>query len=147
MKTILLVVPIMVTTVTGSLVAQEEKRVPKDSARVSIPGCTKGYIFTAGRRRVDEPGTVDVPQGTHFRMNGPKKVIADIKAHEGSMIMLTGVVKKGQYLPDGVNVGGGVRVSPGTGPTAGSLSPTPGGSQSFIDVEAFRLIEGSCSSR
>ena len=35
--------------------AQEKKKVPGDSVRVSIPGCTKGYIFTVGRRTVDEP--------------------------------------------------------------------------------------------
>ena len=45
---------------TGRLVAQEQKPVPKDSMRVSIPGCTKGYIFTAGRRTLDEPGSVSV---------------------------------------------------------------------------------------
>src|SRR5213594_2606243 len=68
------------------LVAQEVKPVPKDSVRVAIPGCTKGQIFTAGRRTADEPSSVDVPEGMHMRMNGPKAMIAEIKAHEGSMI-------------------------------------------------------------
>src|SRR3954454_18521887 len=93
--------------------AQERKPVPKDSMRVSIPGCTKGYIFTAGRRTVDEPGSISVPEGLHFRMNGPKKLIAEMKAQEGSMIELTGITRKGQFKPDGVPIGGGVRVGPG----------------------------------
>ena len=42
---------------SGRLMAQERKPVPKDSVRVSIPGCTKGYIFTAGRRTQDQPGS------------------------------------------------------------------------------------------
>src|SRR5437764_14865389 len=93
---------------SASLAAQEQKPVPKGSMRVSIPGCTKGYIFTAGPRTVDEPGSVDVPQGMHFRMNAPKKMMAEIKAHEGSMIAITGVMKRGQYNPNGVRLGGGV---------------------------------------
>src|SRR6266581_6809777 len=106
------VITIAVALLSGPLVAQENKPVPKDSVRVFIPGCTKGFIFTAGRRTEDEPGSVDVPQGMHLRMNGPKKMMAEIKAHEGSMIEITGLMKKGQYKPGGVRIGG-VRISPG----------------------------------
>jgi hypothetical protein len=141
------VVAVAIAVLSRSLAAQETKPVPKDSVRVLIPGCTKGYIFTAGRRTVEEPGSVDVPLGMHFRMNGPKKLLAEIKAHEGSMIAITGVMKKGQYKPDGVGIGGGVRISPGTAAPAGSLSPNPTGSQTFIDIEAWRPIEGICPSR
>ena len=132
-----------VAALSGRLVAQEHKPVPKDSLRVSIPGCTKGYIFTAGRRTVDEPGSVSVPEGMHFRMNGPKKLIAEIKAHEGSMIEITGVTKKGQYKPDGIGIGGGVRIEPGPG----TLSGSPVGSQIGIDVEGWRPVAGRCPSR
>ncbi len=129
----------------GHLAAQEKKPVPKDSVRVSIPGCTKGYIFTAGRRTADEPGSVSVPEGMHFRMNAPKKLIGEIKAQEGSMIEITGVTKRGQFKPDGVGVGGGVRIAPGPGPGGGLGSPVAG--QIDIDVEGWRPIEGHCASR
>jgi hypothetical protein len=134
-----------VALLTGRLVAQEQKPVPKDSVRVSIPGCTKGYIFTAGRRTQDEPGSVNVPEGMHFRMNGPKKIIAEIKAHEGSMIEVTGLTKKGQREADGVGIGGGVRVGPG--PAGGSLPGSLVASQISIDVEGWRPVIGSCPSR
>src|SRR5262249_47288332 len=128
----------------GSTLAQEPKPVPKDSVRVSVPRCTKGYIFTVGSRAANEAGSnFEIPEGMHLRMNGPKKVIAEIKSHEGSMIQLTGLMKKGQYGPDGIAIGGGVRVGPG--PTGGTLSP--GGGQFFIDVEGWRPIDGGCSSR
>ncbi len=91
----------------GTLAAQERKPVPKNSVRVTIPGCTKGYIFTAAPRTVDEPGSVYIPPGMHLRMNGPKDTMAEIKAHEGSMIAITGIMKKGQLDPTGVGVGGG----------------------------------------
>ena len=120
---------------------------PKDSVRVSIPGCTKGYIFTAGRRTPDQPGSVDLPEGMHLRMNGPKKVMAEIKAHEGSMIEITGLMKRGQYGPDGVGIGGGVRITPGPAPSGGSLPSTANASQILIDVEGWRPAVGNCPSR
>jgi hypothetical protein len=141
MRTIAVIVA-TVAVLSGQLAAQEQKKVPKDSMRVSIPGCTKGYIFTAGRRTVDEPGSVSVPDGTHFRMNGPKKLIAEIKAHEGSMIQITGITKKDQYRPGGVSVGG-VRISPGMG---GGPGGSPVASQISIDVEGWRPVEGNCPS-
>lgn len=131
---------------SGPLMAQEKKPVPKDSVRVSIPGCTKGYIFTAGRRTADEPGSVSVPEGMHFRMNAPRKMIAEIKAHEGSMIEVTGVTKRGQYLPGGVAIGGGARVEPGPGFPGGSVSGSPVAGQIGIDVEDWRPIAGRCPS-
>lgn len=133
-----------IIALAGTLSAQETRPVPKDSVRVSIPGCTKGYIFTAGARTLEEPGSVDVPEGMHFRMNGPKKTMSEIKAHEGSPIVITGLVKKGQYKPDGVAIGGGVRIGPGP---AGGLGSAPGGNQAFIDVEGWRPGAGACPSR
>jgi hypothetical protein len=138
------VITVAVAVFNGLLVAQEQKPVPKDSVRVAIPGCTKGYVFTAGRRTADQPGSGDVPEGMHLRMNGPKKLMAEIKAHEGSMIEITGLMKKGQYMP-GVGIGGGVRVMPGPG--GGSLSSAPNASQILIDVEGWRPAVGNCPSR
>src|SRR5438874_19447 len=131
----------------GRLEAQERKPVPKDSVRLSIPGCTKGYIFTAGRRTLDEPGSVSVPEGMHFRMNAPKNLIGEIKAQEGSMIEITGVTKRGQFKPDGVGIGGGVRIAPGPGVTGGGGLGSPVANQISIDVEGWRPVEGSCPSR
>src|SRR4030095_6673229 len=65
--------------------AAQEKKIPKDSFRVTVPGCTKGMVFTAGPRTEDQPGRLDVPEGIHLRMNGPKKLITEIRAHEGEM--------------------------------------------------------------
>src|SRR5260370_11568977 len=94
-----------VALLSGRLMAQERRPVPTDSVRVSIPGCTKGYLFTAGRRTQDEAGSGSVPEGMHFRMNGPKKLIAEIKAQEGSMVEISGVTRRGQYKPDGAGIG------------------------------------------
>ena len=127
--------------------AQERKPVPKDSVRVFIPGCSKGYMFTAGHPTEDQPGGAAVPEGMHLRMNGPKKMITEIKAHEGSMIEIIGLVKKGQYKPDGVGIGGGVRITPGPASIGGSVSSNPNVSQILIDVEGWRPVAGNCPSR
>jgi hypothetical protein len=122
--------------------------VPKDSVRVSIPGCTKGYVFTAAPRTADEPGSIDIAAGTHLRMNGPKKLMAEIKTHEGSRIEITGLMKKGEYGPEGISLGGGLRIAPGPAPGGGgSMPPTGSGSQIPIDVEGWRQIPGGCPSR
>jgi hypothetical protein len=126
---------------TTAIAGQERKPVPKDSVRVAIAGCTKGYIFTAGPRTLEEPGNFEIREGMHLRMNGPKPLLNDIKAHEGSMIELTGLMKKGQFN-DGVDIGRGVRVSPGPNGVGGGMSPVT--NQIQIDVEGWRRIEGSC---
>lgn len=106
-----------------------------------VRGCTRGYVFTAAPRTAEEPTSLDIREGMHLRMNGPKKMMAEIKAHEGSMVELTGLMRKGQYLPGGANIGGGVRVSPGA-PGGGLSNPTA--SQPQIDVESWRPVAGAC---
>ena len=130
-----------------ALAGQERKPVPKDSVRVAVPGCTKGYIFTAGPRTLEEPGNFEIREGMHLRMNGPKKLLNEIKAHEGSMIQITGLIKKGQYAPGGVSVGKGVRISPGASSGGGTLSPNSMPGQIMIDVEGWRPVDGGCPTR
>src|SRR5258705_1735396 len=128
-------ITLAIAVLSQPLTAQRERKpVPKDSVRVSIPGCTKGYIFTVGPRTPDETSGRDIPEGMHLRMNVPKKMMAEIKAHEGSMIEITGLMKKGQYNPSGVGIGGGVRVTPGPSPTNGGPPGSPIGNQIVIDV-------------
>jgi hypothetical protein len=140
------VIVVVVAALAGVLSAQEPKKVPKDSVRVAVPGCTKGYVFTAGPRTLETPGNFEIREGMHLRMNGPKKLLAEIKAHEGSMIEITGLMKKGQYN-EGVNVGGGVRVSPGPAGPGGGLGVSAATAPiSQIDVEGWRPIDGTCRS-
>jgi hypothetical protein len=78
-------------------------------------------------------------------MNGPKKLMADIKGQEGSRVEITGIVRKGQSLQDGIGIGGGrLRITPGTSTVTGSSLPTPGAGQVMIDVEGWRRIVGEC---
>ena len=142
MKSVMLIVATTLA-LSAPLVAQE-KKIPKDSFRVTVPGCTKGMVFTAGPRTEDQPGRLDVPEGIHLRMNGPKKLIAEIRAHEGEMIQVTGLMKKGQYNQQGVAIGGGVRVIPGTGGSVGNRPTVGTEAVNYIDVESWQPAPGSC---
>jgi hypothetical protein len=137
---------IVLTLGLPSARGQEEKRVPNDSVRVSIPGCSKDYIFTAGRPAEDQPGGAVVPEGTHLRLNGPKRLIAEIKGQQGSRIEITGLMKKGQALPGGVSIGRGVRIGGGAGGPVVGLGgrSAPGAGQIMIDVEGWRHVPGDC---
>ena len=131
--------------VAGVLLGAQEKPVPKDSVRIFIPGCAKGQVFTVGPRTADEPGRSDVAPGMHFRLSGSKKLLAEIKAHQGTMVEVTGLVRKGQLDPSGLKLGDHVRIGPGpAGPNA-AREVNPG--QIILDVEGWRQIEGNCPSR
>jgi hypothetical protein len=148
MRTILAFVALASVVSGGPMAAQEEKPVPKDSERVFVPGCTKGLILTAGPRTEDQGARLDIPEGMHFRMQGPKKMMTEIKAHEGAMVGITGLIKKGQQGQTGVRIAPGVRIMPGGSPTAGG-GPHDAGveQQTVIDVESWRLVVGNCRSR
>lgn len=132
------------------LASQEPKPVPKNSIRVSVPGCSKGQMFVAGRPPEDQPGGSAVAEGSRLRMNGPKKVMAEIKGHEGSRIEITGLMRRGQPEPRGFGIGG-ARVSGGA-PTAplgggGVTVGVGGGTPAMIDVEGWRVVPGDCPTR
>ena len=142
------VVAIAVSSIT-MLAAQETRPVPKDSMRVYLTGCTRGRVFTAGPRMEDPPSNAEVREGTHLRMNGPKKLMDEIKTHEGSMMVgITGLMKKGQFAPGGVSLGGGVRIAPAPSSPGPSVSIGSGAvEQASIDVETVRPVAGRCPSR
>ena len=126
------------------LLAQETKPVPKDAVRLSIPGCAKGAAFTTVRPSADQPGTYDVPAGVHMHMNGSKQLMTAIKAHQESMIEITGTVRKDDLRQDGISLGKGVRIAPGPSPSSGGSPGVPIAPQIQIDVESWRQISGTC---
>jgi hypothetical protein len=125
-------------------VPQESKPVPKDSQRVTIAGCANGYVFTVGPRMPEVVGSVNITPGTHLRLNGPKKLISEIDTYKNSMIAITGLMKKGQFGPDGVSLGGGVRLTPAAPPSGGGVGPGAVAGPPQIDVEGWSPATGSC---
>jgi len=137
---------IVVIAVASAGFAGQEREVPKDSVRISVPGCARGRLFIVGPRAEHEPGRSDVPPGKRFRLQGPREILDEIGTHEESMVMLTGLVRKSDMTPPGVNLGGGVRVSPGAMPGS-----SPGRNSTFdtaiFDVESWQPRPESCPAK
>lgn len=140
-----LTVVALVVGLAGSAVAQQEKPVPKDSMRISIPGCSKGTAFVVMESPEHESRS-SVPPGRRFRLTGPKALMSEIKSNEGTMIEITGLIRKGQLDPGGVAVGGGVRVGPAPSPL-GNVARDPNYNQIILDVEGWRALAGECPTR
>ena len=130
--------------------ASQEREVPRDSVRVAIPGCAHGRTFIVSDRPEHEPMRTDVVAGRRFRLNGRKETLDAIKAREGSMIEVTGLVRKSQLAePGGIAIAGGrVRIG-GTQPRAGTADPRrdPMFYEVVLDVEGWRPLAESCAAR
>jgi hypothetical protein len=134
----------------GPLAAQETK-VPSDSELVSLPGCSKGRVFTVFEAPEHEPRQTTVAVGRHFRLNGHKDVLTSIHLHEGQLIEVTGLVKKADLTgPGGIGLAGGkVRIG---GPQPRSAVGNPAMDASYnntgtIDVSAWRQLGVGCPSK
>ena len=134
----------------GNAVAAQEREPPKDSARVTINGCAKDRTFIVGERREDQPGTLEIEPGSRFRLNGPKKLLDDIKKHQRSVVQVTGLVRKADINgPKGLSVlGGRVRIG-GARPQdpLGDAARDPSYNQAIIDIESWTELPGSCPAR
>lgn len=113
-----------------ALAAQQETRpVPKDSMAVEARGCLKGRVFTA-TSPVEHEGALRGPDisGRHFRINGRKELINQVKQHDGHLVEITGVVRKADLSNQGVGFKvGGARVvigAQGSNPAAARNTPT-----------------------
>ena len=135
----------LVAGLAGSAMAQQEKPVPKDSMRITIPGCSKGTAFTVMESPEHESRS-SVPPGRRFRLAGPKALLNEIKSSEGTMVEITGLIRKGQLDQGGVAIGGGVRVGPAPSPLGG-VGRDPNFNQIILDVEGWRALAAECPSR
>lgn len=137
---------LVVLAISAAALAQE-KPVPKNSERIFIPGCAHNRVFTVGPRREDQPGRSDLAPGTRLLMNGPKKLLNEIKSHQSDEIELTGLIRKSDMQQRGVRIGDHVRIGPGPAPTGSNPGRDLYANQIMIDVEGWRPLAGNCSGR
>lgn len=132
------------------LAAQEERKVPNDSARITIPGCADGRTFIIAAREGHESVSAELRPGRRFRLSGPKDILKDIEAREGSMVEVTGLVRKADLAgPGGISAAGGrIRIgggSPqagiGTDPSRGRVGGTL---DAVLDIEGWRPLLEPC---
>jgi hypothetical protein len=147
MKSILV---LLVVTLAPS-VSGQEREVPKDSVRLSIPGCVEGRTFIVMRRDRPEPVDVEVQPGRRFRMNGKKDMLKEMQTQKATMIEVTGLVRRSQIAERGVSVAGGrVRIGGGQ-PQApmggGGVGQSAYYNEAIFDVESWRSLPDSCPAR
>jgi hypothetical protein len=136
---------------SGSLAfAQEgERPVPRDSTRVTLHGCANGRTFIVGPRSEHGSANLQIEPGRRFRLNGPKKVLEEIKKDEDHMVEVVGIIRKADLQPPrGVAIAGGrVRIG-GADPRqpVGGVTNAPAYNQITIDVERSRPLPEGCPS-
>lgn len=126
------------------LVAQE-RRVPSDSTRITVSGCGRGNLFVVRWRDDHEPVTGEIAEGRRFRLTGRRDVLNEVKKREGSMVELTGLVRKNAVSPpQGISLGG-VRIGLGS-PQQPMSDPArnPEMYQPVFDVESYQLLPEPC---
>jgi hypothetical protein len=135
---------LMLAATSSSSFLAQEKPVPKDSVRFSIAGCARGRVFTVGEHPNHENRAPEIEAGRKLRLEGPRKLLDEIKANERSMVEITGLMKQVDVRPPGVGLAGGrIRVAP-VEPMGRSVGRDPGIEQSIIDVESWQLLNASC---
>jgi hypothetical protein len=137
--------PVLILAASVGVSAQE-RTVPKDSTRVSIPGCSKGSAFVVTASPEPERTSTEIVTGRRFRLAGPKDVLNEIKKREGTIIEVTGIVKKSDLKEGGIKLGGGIRISGGSpqDPISGGPGRAPMSSVVILDVEGWRPLGESC---
>lgn len=141
----------LLAIVSSGLLAAQEREIPKDSELVTIQGCARGRSFTVGERREDQPGTLAIAEGRRFRLNGPKKLLDEIRAHQRTTVEVTGLVRKSDLAPpQGIAVlGGRLRIGGARVPQDPVTNPqrNPSYTQTTIDVRSWRTLSGDCPAR
>ena len=132
------------------IAAQEQAKIPKDSTRIAIPGCARDRIFIVADALNHEPVGTRLEPGRRFRMSGKKALLDDTRRREGTMVEVTGLVRKSDLEgPSGVRLFGG-RVRIGGAQPQAPLSDVRRNSQYtevVLDVESYRMLTEDCPSR
>ncbi len=129
---------------------QEQAKVPRDSSRIAIPGCARDRVFIVADTPNHEPVGTRLEPGRRFRLAGKKDVLEAIRLREGTMVEVTGLVRKSD-LEGGSGVklfGGRVRIG-GAQPQA-PLSDVQRNStytEVVLDVESYRVLTETCPAR
>lgn len=145
MRTVIVAVVLAGLAVPLPQAQEQERKVPSDSARITIPGCAKDRRFIVGRTQAHETSRSVLEPGRRFRLNGKKPLLEDIKKQQAFMIEVTGLVLQADLSgPGGVSVGG-VRIGGGPPQAAGGDARRNMGSMDpVIDVESWRPLAEPC---
>lgn len=133
--------------ILGSHANAQERPVPSDSTRLTIPGCIRGSTLTAAPRREDEPLRSDVRSGQRFRLGTSKQVLKEMGKQRPMMVEVTGLVRTALITPGGIGVlGGRVRIGGAMprSPTSSDVTRDPRYAEVMLDVESWQPLPDAC---
>ncbi|HLG55399.1 MAG TPA: hypothetical protein VI485_08705 [Vicinamibacterales bacterium] len=138
---------LLIILLAPAALSAQEREVPKDSLRVSIPGCAKGSAFVVTASPEPDRTSTEIATGRRFRLTGKKTILDEIKKREGTMVEVTGIIRKSDLAgPGGISLGGG-RVRIGGGPPVdigGGPARAPASANAILDIEGWRPLAESC---
>jgi hypothetical protein len=139
-------VSVMLLLAVAHLAAAQERPIPRDSARITIPGCATDRVFIVGEPDGREITATGIQPGRRFRLSGPRHVLDDIKRRNATMVEITGLVRKSDLAgPGGVTfLGGRVRIG---GALPRDPVRDPMYNQIVIDVEGVQVLPDRCRIR
>ena len=139
-------VSVMLLLAVAHLAAAQERPIPRDSTRITIPGCATDRAFVVDEPSGREITATGIQPGRRFRLSGPRSVLDDIKRREATMVEITGLVRKADLAgPGGVTLlGGRVRIG---GALPRDAVRDPMYNQIVIDVEGFQVLPDRCQTR
>jgi len=141
-------VAVLLAAMAATIPLAQERKVPSDSARITIPGCAKDRRFIVARTPGHEPIRSGIEPGRRFRLNGKKPLLEEIKKQQASMVEVTGLVRQADLAgPGGVAIGG-MRIGGGP-PQAGVADArrNMGSMDPVIDVESWRPLAEACPAK
>ena len=133
---------------SGSLIPQEGRKIPDHSLLVTLQGCATNRTFIVGPRSEHAPSSLEIAPGRRFRLNGPKKVLEEIKRGEDRMVAVTGLIRKADLAkPGGIGLAGGrIRIGGGDprAPVGSNPANQPAYNQAVMDVESSQPLPEPC---
>lgn len=145
MTTLLLLIMFGYGAVTGQQETPKERKVPKDSVRLSITGCLKGRVLAVSDVRRPDTESGPIVRARSFRLAGKGDVMDDVKREDGHLVDVTGLVRRSALIEPGVRIGKRIVVGGGS-PVAGGSIPSPAESVPVLDVWTVQQRSASCGS-
>jgi hypothetical protein len=144
--------PLFVAALAVAPMAQdpEPKPVPKGSVQLAVNGCFKGRVFTATPPREETmPSSGPNVTGQHFRVAGKKDVMKLVKAHQGHLVEVVGLVKTSALADNAAGKRiGNTTVKMGPGPRSSDpihrQSGMAGVDVAVMDLLSVRYLSDNC---
>jgi hypothetical protein len=126
----------------------EPKKIPKDSVEVLATGCLKGRAFTAIPPREAETQRGPDVSGRTFRVAGKKDLMREVKAMDGKLVQITGIVRIAALADNqpGRRIGNTRVVIGSPGGSDPLARPTQGPivNVTVMDLTSIRFVDSVC---